>query len=165
MNWDIVAPLLVLGVGTAIFGVGMWVHRDRRRPVVACSRRVTWRTSSVNAPVRRQPRKRRRIGRAQTQDSGRHGQQRMQIERAGLAPSDQRRRASLARLDPLAKLPCQDPASRHRQVSVTRRLGRRADENVVFDGGKFSCQGITPDPRAAAVKPPTVSAGPLIVRW
>ena len=29
---------------------------------------------------------------------------------------------------------------------------------------KSSCQGITPDPRAATAKAATVSAGPLIVR-
>jgi hypothetical protein len=89
------------------------------------------------SPVLGRSGERRRIGRADRQDSWRYRQQRMQVERTGPAVANLTDRPHMMRLDPLTELARQDAAAGDRQVPLCRRRCHGEVEHVLFDAGEI----------------------------
>ena len=105
------------------------------------------------------------VGRAELQDCSRHRQQRVQIERTGrLRPTNAAARACRAS----ARARNWRARIRHPVIVRFRRDAGCVAARLKMSSSmtsKSSCQGMTPDPRAAVAKSATVSSGPPTVRW
>jgi len=84
------------------------------------------------APVPRQPVQRRLIRRSALKDLSRNWQEHVEVERAGPALTDQRDDFFVARLDPLAELPCENVTPLDRQAIPPTARRHRAMKNVFF---------------------------------